>query len=289
MKLDFEHYRVLTDDAGKPISLGRGGMGITYKAIDTVLGREVAIKVISCSELSSEEGQKRFLREATATARLHHRNIATIYHQGRVGDNFYYAMEFIEGVTVQQLIEKKGALPVVDALDITRQVVQALSEAEKHGLVHRDIKPANIMLKTEADGQRVAKLIDFGLGEVCGTRARRRRTDPGGWFSGTAVTSSPEQCRGEELDTRSDIYSLGITLWIMLTGSSPYKDANPIFLMVKPREETPPFEQLAAFPAEIVDLIRARLAEKSRKTAHELCRIAALSRHVHSINTPGCF
>ena len=262
MKLDFEHYRVLTDDAGKPISLGRGGMGITYKAIDTVLGREVAIKVISCSELSGEEGQKRFLREATATARLHHRNIATIYHQGRVDDNFYYAMEFIEGVTVQQLIKKKGALPVADALDITRQVVQALSEAEKHGLVHRDIKPANIMLKTEADGQRVAKLIDFGLAKFVEPAHGDAELTQAGGFLGTAVTSSPEQCRGEELDTRSDIYSLGITLWIMLTGSTPYKDTNPIFLMVKHLRETPPFEQLAAFPAEIVDLIRHMLQKK---------------------------
>jgi TPR repeat protein/tRNA A-37 threonylcarbamoyl transferase component Bud32 len=272
MQLAYDHYRVQTDPStGKPVILGRGGMGITFKAVDTVLGREVALKVINSAQLNSEEAHKRFLREASATARLHHRNIATIYHQGRIDEGVYYAMEFIEGVTVGQLIRKDGPLPLADALDITRQVVQALSEAEKHGLVHRDIKPANIMLKTEADGQRVAKLIDFGLAKFTrGDHGEPELTQAGGYL-GTVATSSPEQCRGEPLDTRSDIYSLGVTLWIMVTGEPPFKDPNPLNAMMSHLNDTPPFDKLNAFPPCVQDLIKSMLqkkkAERPRDTA----------------------
>jgi TPR repeat protein/tRNA A-37 threonylcarbamoyl transferase component Bud32 len=280
----FEHYRVRPREDGTPWVLGRGGMGVTYRAIDTKLGREVALKVIDSNRLLDEAGRHRFLREAKANAMLHHRNLAAVFHQGQVGDACYYAMELIEGRTLQEILRERGRLPPLEALEITRQAAQALSEAERHGLVHRDVKPANLMIKTESDGEMLVKLIDFGLVKAVMSEQDATQITIDGGYLGTAMTSSPEQCRGEDLDSRSDIYSLGIVLWNMLEGRPPYEDPNHFRLMMAHLELPLPIERLAGLPGPLVDLVAGMLAKRREdrpaNTSELLKRIAAATTAV---------
>src|SRR3954468_11813466 len=147
----FDHYEVFTRDDGSLFELGRGAMGITYKAFDTSLRIPVALKVINATYLNSEVARQRFVREARSAAKLRHRHVASVFHLGTEGDAWFYAMEFIDGETVESLIKRQGPLNPVLALDITAQVARALNAAASHGLVHRDIKPANLMLVREDD------------------------------------------------------------------------------------------------------------------------------------------
>jgi serine/threonine protein kinase len=146
----FQHYRVLRREDGSLWELGRGAMGVTYKAIDANLHSFVALKVINSLFLDKESARERFVREARAAASLRHRNVASVYHLGNDGQSFFYAMEFIDGETVEHLIERAGPQPWPVALSIALQVARALMAAHEKRLVHRDIKPANIMLVQEA-------------------------------------------------------------------------------------------------------------------------------------------
>ena len=139
----FDHYEVQTRDDGSLYELGRGAMGITYKAFDTSLRITVALKVINSTYLNSEIARQRFIREARSAAKLRHRHVASVFHLGTEGDTWFYAMEFIDGETVEALIKRQGPLTPVMALTITAQVARALNAAAQVGLVHRDIKPAN--------------------------------------------------------------------------------------------------------------------------------------------------
>src|SRR5882757_9061037 len=161
----FDHYEVLTRDDGSLFELGRGAMGITYKAFDTSLRIPVALKVINATYLNSEVARQRFVREARSAARLRHRNVASVFHLGTESDTWFYAMEYIDGETVEALIKRQGPLAPLMALTITAQVARALNAAAAQGLVHRDIKPANLMLVRE-DDEIVAKVIDFGLAKT---------------------------------------------------------------------------------------------------------------------------
>ena len=160
--LRFDHYEVLTRDDGTLIELGRGAMGITYKAIDTNLRIPVALKIINATHLHSEVSRQRFIREARSAARLRNPHVAAVYHLGTEGENYYYAMEFIDGETVEALVKRQGPLSPLLALQIADQVARALAAAAPHGLVHRDIKPANLMLVRE-NADVIVKVIDFGL------------------------------------------------------------------------------------------------------------------------------
>ena len=161
--LEFEHYQLLTNSDGSLMELGRGAMGVTYKAFDTNLHCDVALKVITASLLDSQNAAERFLREARVAARLRHRNVASVFHLGKHGDSYFYAMEFIDGETVFSKVKREGPLECVFGLDIAQQVACALIAAEEQHLVHRDIKPSNLMLVRESDGEILAKVIDFGL------------------------------------------------------------------------------------------------------------------------------
>ena len=161
----FDHYEVLTRDDGSLYELGRGAMGITYKAFDTSLRIPVALKVINSTYLDSEVARQRFVREARSAAKMRHRHVASVFHLGTEGDTWFYAMEFIDGETVEALIKRQGPLAPLTALTITAQVARALNAATQHGLVHRDIKPANLMLVRE-DDEVIAKVIDFGLAKT---------------------------------------------------------------------------------------------------------------------------
>src|SRR5262247_1622236 len=141
----FEHYELVTGEGGKPVELGRGAMGVTYKAFDVDLQCPVTLKVISEKYLGDESARLRFLREARAAASVRDANVASVFHLGRTGENYFYAMEFVEGETLERFVKRAGCLDVKLALEITTQIARGLAAIHKRKLVHRDIKPSNVM------------------------------------------------------------------------------------------------------------------------------------------------
>src|SRR5262249_32479088 len=278
----FDQYELITDEQGAPVELGRGAMGVTYKAFDTNLRCEVALKVIHPRFLADASSRARFLSEARAAAQLRHRNIASVFHLGTEHGEYFYTMELVEGETIENRVRRKGPIDCGTALDITLQVTRALIAAGDRKFVHRDVKPSNIMLCTEADGAIVAKLIDFGLvrgitekfakvtaspvrglgdqmnpSDVAGSNELARRPVRTG-FIGTPDYASPEQFAGERTDARSDIFSLGATLWFMLTGKLPF-DGSREEIRQKQLRGALPLDQLKGIPRTVVDLIRRTL------------------------------
>ena len=154
----FEHYELVTGKDGKPVELGRGAMGVTYKAFDINLRYPVTLKVISERYLGDESARLRFLREARAAASVRHPNVASVFHLGRTAGSYFYAMEFVEGETLEKLIKRSGLLEVKLALEIATQVAAGLAAVHEQSLVHRDIKPTNIMVRLKEEGGVAAKL-----------------------------------------------------------------------------------------------------------------------------------
>src|SRR5580704_1599424 len=162
----FEKYELMLHTDGRPVELGRGAMGVTYKALDVDLRFPVTLKVISEKYLGDESPRLRFIREARAAASVRHPNVASVFHLGRTGRNYFYAMEFVEGETLENLIRHSGRLEVERALEIATQVTAGLAAVHKQKLVHRDIKPSNIMVSLEDGGAVTAKIIDLGLAKA---------------------------------------------------------------------------------------------------------------------------
>ncbi|HET9379145.1 MAG TPA: SUMF1/EgtB/PvdO family nonheme iron enzyme [Chthoniobacterales bacterium] len=260
---EFEHYQLLKNADGSFAELGRGAMGITYKAFDTSLRCNVALKVISGSLLEDERVAERFLREARSAAQLRHRNVASVFHLGRHGTRYFYAMEFIDGETVDALVKRNGPLECLFALDIAQQVASALMAAERQHLVHRDIKPSNLMLVREGDGEILVKVIDFGLARSAVMQSTTTGEITSGGFVGTPYFASPEQLDRQTEDIRSDIYSLGVTLWYMLLGK-PTFTGSVASVIAQHLDKSPPFEALAILPAEVVAVLR-KMLEKDRE------------------------
>jgi serine/threonine protein kinase len=198
-------------------------MGVTYKAFDVDLRCTVTLKVISEKYLGDESARLRFLREARAAASVRHTNVASVFHLGRTGDNYFYAMEFVEGETLEKLIKRFGRLEVKLSLEIVTQVAAGLAAVHEQHLVHRDIKPSNIMVRLKEEGGVTAKIIDLGLAKTLDESASEAGISSPGVFVGTPAFASPEQFAGIQVDIRSDLYSLGVTLWEMLTGSTPFR------------------------------------------------------------------
>src|SRR5262250_2547829 len=189
----FEHYRLVTGEDGKPVELGRGAMGVTYKAFDVGLRCPVTLKVISEKYLGDESARLRFLREARAAASLRHSNVASVFHLGRTGSSYFYAMEFVEGETLENLIRRSGRLEVKLALEIVTQVAAGLAAIHKQKLVHRDIKPSNIMVSVEEGDSVTAKIIDLGLAKTVIDTPGEAVISTSGAFAGTPEFASPEQ------------------------------------------------------------------------------------------------
>jgi hypothetical protein len=162
----FEHYELVTGEDGKPVELGRGAMGVTYKAFDIDLHCPVTLKVISERYLGDESARLRFLREARAAASVRHPNVASVFHLGRTGGSYFYAMEFVEGETRENLIRRSGRLEAKLALEIGMQVAAGLGAVHEQNLVHRDIKPTNIMVRLKEERSVTAKIIDLGLAKT---------------------------------------------------------------------------------------------------------------------------
>ena len=159
----FDHYELVTGEDGNPVELGRGAMGVTYRAFDINLRCPVTLKVISERYVGDQSAQLRFLREARAAATVRHQNVASVLHLGRTGQNYFYAMEFVEGETLEKLIRRSGRLEAKLALKIATQVAAGLAAINQQKLVHRDIKPSNIMVSLEEGVGVTAKIIDLGL------------------------------------------------------------------------------------------------------------------------------
>jgi serine/threonine protein kinase len=202
----FEHYELLMGQDGKPVELGRGAMGITYKAFDVDLHCPVTLKVIHEQYLGVESARLRFLREARMAARLRHSNVASVLHLGRTGNSYFYAMEFVEGETLENLIKRSGRLEPKLALEIVRQVAEGLAAIHEQNLVHRDIKPTNIMVSLKDGGRLIAKIIDLGLAKPVADSPTEVTISAPGAFAGTPAFASPEQFAGVGVDIRSDLY-----------------------------------------------------------------------------------
>ena len=254
----FEHYELVKGKDGKPVELGRGAMGVTYKAFDVDLRCPVALKVISEKYLGDESARLRFLREARAAASVRHPNVASVFHLGRSAEGYFYAMEFVEGETLKNLIKRSGRLEVKLALDIATQVAGGLAAVHKKGLVHRDIKPTNIMVSLEEGGSPTAKIIDLGLAKAVAESDTDAAISLPGAFAGTPEFASPEQFAGVGVDIRSDLYSLGVTLWEMLTGQAPFR-GSPGEVMHQHQRVPLPVEQLGGVPQPLVVLLEVLL------------------------------
>ena len=254
----FENYEVMLDQDGKPVELGRGAMGITYKAFDIDLRFPVTLKVIGEKYVGDESARLRFLRAARAAAKVRHTNVASVLHLGRTGSGYFYAMEFVEGETLESLIKRSGRLEVKLALEIASQVAAGLDAICDHKLVHRDIKPTNIMVRLKDEGRVTAKIIDLGLAKEVSELGSASEISTPGAFAGTPAFASPEQFAGLGADIRSDLYSLGVTLWEMLAGQVPFR-GSPSELMREHQQAPLPLEQLKGLPQAVVVLLEVVL------------------------------
>src|SRR6476619_3378323 len=233
-------------------------MVVTYKAFDVDLHCPVTLKVISEQYLGDESARLRFLREARAAASVRHPNVAPVFHLGRTGQSYFYAMEFVEGETLENLIKRSRRLKVKLALEITTQVAAGLAAVHKQKLVHRDIKPSNIMVSVEEESIVTAKIIDLGLAKPAPDAPAEAAISIPGAFAGTPDFASPEQFAGVSVDIRSDLYSLGVTLWVMVTGQTPFRGPSAE-VMYKHQHAPLPRERLKDVPQPVVVLLEKLL------------------------------
>src|SRR5438477_4325370 len=265
--LIFGDFEVARREDGSFWELGRGAFGVTYLAVDNVLRRRVALKVIDvpAAARGSHNVRERFLREARAAAALRHPNVAAIYQFGASpnGSRCFYAMELVEGETLEARSRRDGPLNPKVALEIAIQIARALMAAAAQGLVHRDLKPANIMLTSgnAETAELEVKVIDFGLAKAIADAGGEMDLTHGE-FVGTPTFASPEQFRSDPVDTRSDIYSLGATLWFALTGLPPRTGNTIEEIRDRQTRADLPVQQLIArkVPEPIIKLLRSTLS-----------------------------
>jgi len=217
---EFDGYRVVG-------LLGQGGMGAVYEGVDMALSRRAAIKVLAESVNRDPDAVKRFQREARAVALVSHPNIAQIYRVGMFGSLHYYAMEFVEGKSLDQMIVEQGRVSGPKCFNLMVQAIQALKAAADRGIIHRDVKPANLMVTTNG----LCKIVDFGIAKVTDDSESFRTMT--GTIMGTPSYMSPEQCKGQAVDFKSDMYSLGCTFFHALTGRPPFSADTAYAIMTK--------------------------------------------------------
>jgi len=241
--------------------IGQGGHGVIYKAFDKVLGREVVLKFLFRNQVPSDMARRYFLREAKTTASLNHPNIVTLYDMGQIGDNLYIAMEFIDGVTLEdRMIEAGNRLPFEETISILEQLCEALQYAHDKTIIHRDIKPGNVMLT--GPNMSVVKLMDFGLAKALDENPHKTLI-----ICGTPLYMSPEQIAGDFVDHLSDIYSLGVLVFQMFSGRTPFPAAN---ILAHHQFSPPPHPTTINkdVPIEVGDII-LRTLEKKREDRYQ--------------------
>ena len=275
--LRYAHFEVEVGADGFPVELGAGAMAITYRARDTVLNSEVALKVIDRSVAQNPGARSRFLREARAAANIHHPNVAQVTYYGEQDGECFYAMELVKGETLEARVRRDGPMPLAIALEVIEQAARALAVAEVCGVVHRDIKPSNLMLESDASGALTVKMIDYGVAKVMGPQAESGAEQTQAGFIGTPAFASPEQFAGagqSPIDTRSDIYSLGVTLWYLLSSRTPFVGRTMEEIRARQTSELP-LEQLRNLhlPGQVITLLKSMLAPDPKdrpQTAREL-------------------
>ncbi|CAN5249042.1 hypothetical protein BH10CYA1_BH10CYA1_09660 [soil metagenome] len=226
-----ERYRLL-------LEIGQGGMGVVYKAEQIFLQKICALKILKGGELSSTK-LARFHNEAKAASRLSHRNVVSVTDFGVWHDSTpYFVMDYFEGITLQEQISKHGALAVDETLEIFSQLCDGLAYAHEQGIVHRDIKPGNILL-TLCEGEPIVRILDFGIAKIVNLQAPAQSLTTTGEVFGSPLYMSPEQCLGQTVDMRSDIYSLGCTIFELLTGAPPFEGANALSTMMMHQGQVP--------------------------------------------------
>jgi len=275
--LKYAHFEVEIGADGFPVELGAGAMAITYRARDTVLNSVVALKVIDRKAAQNPGARTRFLREARAAANIHHPNVARVTYYGEQDGECFYAMELVEGETLEARVRRDGPMPFALALEVIEQAARALVAAEACGVVHRDIKPSNVMLESDPSDALRVKLIDYGVAKVMGPQAEPGAEQTHAGFLGTPAFASPEQFAGAgqvSIDTRSDIYSLGVTLWYLLTGRTPFVGRTMEEIRARQTDELP-WDQLKGLhlPGQVIALLKSMLAPDPKErpqTAREL-------------------
>ena len=247
-----ERYKIIE-------TIGKGGMAIVYKANDLKLGRDVTFKVLKSEYIKDEAFISRFSIEARAAAQLAHTNIVNVYDVGNDGDIYYIVMEYIDGYTLKELIYKNAPLDNRLACNIAMQIAAGLENAHVHGVIHRDIKPENILL-TKIGGKLTAKVTDFGIAKASSLESSQ------GDYMGSVHYFSPEQAKGENVDQRSDIYSLGIVLYEMVTGTIPFEGDSALDLAMKHIKTPIPDPRMvnSKVAPEIVDIIKKACAKEPK-------------------------
>ncbi len=235
--------------------LGSGGMADVYLADDRELGRQVALKLLNERHANDEQFVERFRREAQSAAGLNHPNIVSIFDRGQAEGTYYIAMEYLDGRTLKELLVRNGPTPIEIAIDYTRQILSALAFAHRGGIVHRDIKPHNIVVRK--DGR--LKVTDFGI-----ARSGASQMTEAGSIVGTAQYLSPEQARGAPVDQRSDLYSLGIVMYEMLTGKVPFTGDAPVEIAMKHLNAVPepPSKLRPEIPHDLDAIVMRALAKE---------------------------
>jgi serine/threonine protein kinase len=238
--------------------LGKGGMGMVYKARDRKLEEVVAIKVLRPEIAADPEMERRFRKEIVLARRVRHRNVCGIHEYGDDGSLRYIAMEYIEGVDLRKVVLETGGLPSAEAFDTCLHTAEGLQAIHDAGIVHRDLKTANLM----RDAQGVVRLMDFGIAKQVGGEASAGATATG-LIVGTPDYMSPEQARGSGVDHRSDIYALGIVAFELFTGRVPFHGATPLETILKHLHDPPPLEGpgTEALPPSVVPILRKALAK----------------------------
>src|SRR5918992_4187770 len=258
--------------------LGAGGMADVYLAEDQELGRRVALKILNDRHANDDQFVERFRREAKNAAGLSHPNIVSIYDRGEAEGTYYIAMEHLDGRNLKELIVARGPAPVRIAVDYTRQILAALRFSHRHGIVHRDIKPHNVLVDREGR----LKVTDFGIARAGAAGAASQMTEAGS-IVGTAQYLSPEQAKGAAVDQRSDIYSVGIVLYELLTGRLPFTGETPFEIAMKHLSEIPkpPSEVRPDVPADLDMVVLRALAkdpedrfQSAEEMERELARVA---------------
>ena len=253
--------------------IGRGGMGAVYEGFDENLSRTVAIKVLPEEHAISEDFVRRFLAEAKAIAQLSHPNVVAVHYAGSEEGQYFFAMEYVEGENLQQVVEREGPLAAKTAVGYAHQAALGLEAACAEGIIHRDVKPANLMLTPDG----VIKVADFGLAHG---------GDPGvtttGEVAGSPYFMSPEQGRGEHVDHRADMYSLGATLYFLLTGSPPFAGEDAIAIIFKHVNEPPPKLPNAPYGLERLMKLLLAKAPSERPADYE-----HLVRDLHQLSERG--
>jgi serine/threonine-protein kinase len=258
--------------------LGRGGMGMVYKAHDRTLDETVAIKILRPDFAEDPRMADRFKSEIKLARRVRHRNVCTIHDYGQDKGLLYISMELIEGVDLKRILRDKGALPPAEAYEVAIQMAEGLQAVHDAGIIHRDLKTPNIM----RDAQGVARLMDFGVAKRHGADGTATAT---GHIVGTPEYMSPEQAQGQKVDFRSDIYALGVVIYEMFTGQVPFRGETPISTILKHLHDPPPLEgaQASTIPPALKPVLRKALA---KEPDYRYPTAAALAEALRQARTP---